>query len=149
MDESRGEEAGLIDASSDKTTSGLHCFAFGLTWNGHEFLDRVRDQTIWNKVKAAAREKGLTLSFDVIKALATKVIGVTGFLTARRGAPTRHRFAWTPILQRLEGPAAFVALAQPGFHVPPIGAVFTIRLGLAPGEKAGRQRHCHQTQYGQ
>jgi hypothetical protein len=30
---------------------------YGLTWNGHEFLDNIRDETIWRRTKA--RLKGL------------------------------------------------------------------------------------------
>lgn len=52
----------------------LRCAAFALTWGGHEFLDNVRSQGVWNKVKATAREKGLSLSFDLIKTVAAEVI---------------------------------------------------------------------------
>lgn len=52
----------------------LRCVAYSLTWDGHEFLDKVRQQGVWNKVKATAREKGLSLSFDLIKTVATEVI---------------------------------------------------------------------------
>lgn len=41
-----------------------------LTWNGHEFLDNVRNDTVWAKLKRAVAEKGGAVSFDVLKALA-------------------------------------------------------------------------------
>jgi hypothetical protein len=45
-----------------------------MTWSGHEFLDHIRQDTAWNKVKGAAREKGLELSLDVIVSLAKTII---------------------------------------------------------------------------
>jgi len=41
-----------------------------MTWDGHELFDKIRSETLWNKVKSAAREKALPLSFDVVKLLA-------------------------------------------------------------------------------
>ena len=68
------DEAGLIEARCTRSTSGLYCFAVRLTWAGHEFLDGIRDQQLWNRVKATVREKGLSLSFDVIKTAANALI---------------------------------------------------------------------------
>jgi Hypothetical protein (DUF2513) len=69
------DEAGLIEAQCSRSNAGVHCWAFRLTWAGHEFLDNTRDQTVWNRVKSTAREKGLSLSFDVIKLAASAIIG--------------------------------------------------------------------------
>jgi hypothetical protein len=52
----------------------LHCIAQSLTWPGHEFLDKIRSDSIWNRVKSMAREQSIPLSFHVITALATKAI---------------------------------------------------------------------------
>ena len=41
-----------------------------LTWDGHEFLDAIKTESVWQKVKASARSKGIELSFTVIKDLA-------------------------------------------------------------------------------
>ena len=41
----------------------------GLTWKGHEFLDTIRSKSVWEKIKSAALEKGLELTFDTIKKL--------------------------------------------------------------------------------
>ena len=30
----------------------------GLTWNGHQFLDNVRNDTVWNAVKEKAKQYG-------------------------------------------------------------------------------------------
>ena len=67
-------EAGLIKAHCTLTMTGLQCAAQTMTWSGHEFLDQIRQDTVWNKVKTGAREKGLDLSFGVIVKIAKSVI---------------------------------------------------------------------------
>ena len=37
-----------------------------LTWNGHELLNKIRSNTIWEKIKEAAISKGIDLTFDAI-----------------------------------------------------------------------------------
>lgn len=41
-----------------------------LTWEGHELLDTIRSKALWERIKTTAREKGIELTFDAIKALA-------------------------------------------------------------------------------
>ena len=36
----------------------------------HEFLDAIRNDTVWNKVKATVKEKGGAIPFEVLKLLA-------------------------------------------------------------------------------
>jgi len=43
-----------------------------LTWAGHDFLDAVSNNSIWNKTKKVLKEKGLGMSFDIIKKTAIK-----------------------------------------------------------------------------
>ncbi|AZS50380.1 DUF2513 domain-containing protein [Entomomonas moraniae] len=59
-------EAGLIVAQCSKTKPIL-CFANSLTWEGHEFLDKIRQQSAWNKIKTIVRDKGLDLSYEALK----------------------------------------------------------------------------------
>jgi hypothetical protein len=40
-------------------------------------LDSIRQNSIWDKIKAKAREKGLDLTFDAVKALAAWAIKST------------------------------------------------------------------------
>ena len=53
-----------------KTGRIIRVIAFNLTWDGHEFLDAIRNEGTWNKIKAFVKEKSASLSFDVIKAVA-------------------------------------------------------------------------------
>ena len=69
-------QAKLIEAVE---TGGIDRFDYtarALTWEGREFLDKIRKDTVWNKVKTTAKEKGVELSFEVIKLVAGKVIEV-------------------------------------------------------------------------
>jgi hypothetical protein len=68
-------EAGLLVAKElgDTGDTGWEGWvALKMTWEGHEFLDAIRNDTVWNKVKEVAKEKGGGLTFEVIKALALK-----------------------------------------------------------------------------
>ena len=62
------EEAGLIEASIPEVCGGpRECIWIErLTWKGHEFLDNVRDDTVWAEV----RSKGTDLSFQLVLQLA-------------------------------------------------------------------------------
>jgi hypothetical protein len=44
-----------------------------LTWSGHEFLDAVRHDTVWQKVKAKVEEQGGSASFEIVKMVALQV----------------------------------------------------------------------------
>ena len=44
-----------------------------LTWDGHDFLDSVRDEEIWRRTKEGAKAAG-GFTFDIIKDLAKGLI---------------------------------------------------------------------------
>lgn len=67
-------EARLLDVIKTGTQMGDSYFATGLTWEGTEFLDKIESEPAWTRVKAGAAEKGLALSFEVIKAIAVNYI---------------------------------------------------------------------------
>lgn len=66
-------EAGLIEMTKTSSTTGLD-FGITLTWQGHEFLDKIRNDSVWNKVKSVVQSKSLNLSFEVINGAAPSVI---------------------------------------------------------------------------
>lgn len=54
---------------------GLYSFGVGrLTWEGHEFLDKIREDTIWNKTKSTIADKGLPFVFDIVKSVSSGII---------------------------------------------------------------------------
>ena len=61
------EQAGLIEVMA--LSLGGHYFIKDLTWDGHDFLDSVRDPKIWEKTKAGATAAG-GFTFDLVKDLA-------------------------------------------------------------------------------
>ncbi|MDU6263730.1 MAG: DUF2513 domain-containing protein [Anaerocolumna aminovalerica] len=46
----------------------------GLTWSGHELLDKISNENVWNKTKQVVKNKGLPMVVDVIKDIATAII---------------------------------------------------------------------------
>jgi hypothetical protein len=68
-------EAGLVEGPRSQAIGGyVYCVATSMTWHGHELFDKIKSQTLWNKVKSTAREKSLPLSFDVVKILAVEAL---------------------------------------------------------------------------
>lgn len=65
-------QAKLIDYEPALTKTGriIKVLAFNPSWQGYEFLDSVRSDAVWKKVKAQASDKGAALPFDIAKALA-------------------------------------------------------------------------------
>ena len=47
----------------------------GLTWEGHDFLDAIRNESIWAKTKDFVKERGLqSIPVELIKSLATDFV---------------------------------------------------------------------------
>lgn len=69
-------EAGLIIAQVAGNAKSRYSasWALRLTWDGHEFLSKIRSDTTWSKVKKVIADKGVSLGFDTIKAAATAYI---------------------------------------------------------------------------
>ena len=62
--------AGLIEGVSSHPADAPRAQAMAITWEGHEFLDKIRQDTNWSRVKEVAGTKGVELSFDTIKTIA-------------------------------------------------------------------------------
>lgn len=65
------ENAGLI--SIQAKLSGAVWQIGQITWAGHDFLDTIRDPTIWRETKAGVTQAG-GFSLDLLKALAKGLI---------------------------------------------------------------------------
>lgn len=68
-------EAGLIHGSMSQTIGpNVNNFiASRLTWQGHEFLDAIRSDTVWEKTKQSFLKQGISMTFDLIKTVATDI----------------------------------------------------------------------------
>lgn len=62
-------KAGFIEAIDAGTMAGPAILSPELTWQGHELLDTLRSKPVWDRIKTTAKEKGLELTFDVVKGL--------------------------------------------------------------------------------
>lgn len=67
-------EAGLIEWSDISSHSGLAYRIRGLTFEGHDFIDCIREDTIWNKVKNKLKDVGGAASLQVLVSLAKKTV---------------------------------------------------------------------------
>lgn len=65
----------ISDYGAQYASNQIYSFGVGsLTWEGHEFLDKVREDTIWNKTKGVISSKLLPMTLDVVKDVATSII---------------------------------------------------------------------------
>lgn len=62
-------KAGFIEASDVSTMGGVAIMSPDLSWQGRELLDTLRSKPVWDRIKTTAKDKGVELSFDVVKAL--------------------------------------------------------------------------------
>jgi hypothetical protein len=63
------KEAGLVVATTVENMSdgSITAFVMRLTWNGCEFADAVRSDTLWAKAKKEVIKPGISFSFDLLK----------------------------------------------------------------------------------
>ncbi|MEL7569476.1 MAG: DUF2513 domain-containing protein [Eubacteriaceae bacterium] len=68
-------DAGLVvDYDGQYAEGELQYFCVGrLTWNGHELLDKIKSDTVWNKTKETITKKGIPFVLDAVKEIATAI----------------------------------------------------------------------------
>ena len=67
-------EAGLAVGDCPETLGECEGYLLRLTWDGHEFLDSIRRDAVWNKIKETAKKKSIDLSVYTIKTAAKAII---------------------------------------------------------------------------
>lgn len=69
-------QAGLIkDYKAQYADDELYYFAVSsLTWEGHDYLDKIRSETVWNKTKSLISEKGLPFMIDTVSTVASALV---------------------------------------------------------------------------
>jgi hypothetical protein len=60
-------ESGLIEAYCCESDGANACTATRLTWDGHDLLDVIRDESRWEIFRLWAVEHGILLSLHIIK----------------------------------------------------------------------------------
>ena len=68
-------DAGLVvDYGGEYSDDELRDFGVGrLTWDGHELLEKIKSDTVWNKTKDVIRKKGIPFVLDAVKEIAAAV----------------------------------------------------------------------------
>ena len=51
----------------------IYVIPFDLTWQGHEFIGKVKDERVWERVKNIVASKGGALTFDVVSEIAKRI----------------------------------------------------------------------------
>ncbi len=67
-------EAGLIIAHDASAGDGIHFIPVRLTWDGHEFLDSARNDTIWNKTLHEIGKVTESVALPLLRELLTAAI---------------------------------------------------------------------------
>ena len=66
-------DAGLVRFTEGNEVEGFlgktEDMQLRLTWEGHEFLEKVRDEKLWKSILDTTKNKTGGLSFDILKAL--------------------------------------------------------------------------------
>ena len=66
-------EAGLLACerveSSTTPSRPVDALPFGLSWEGHEFLDAARSETLWSQARQILKDKGLSVGLGLLQAL--------------------------------------------------------------------------------
>ena len=66
-------QAGLLEADDVSGTNSYKWIPISLTWHGHEFLDAVRNDTVWSALTKKLKEQGGNVPFEVIQRWLTKL----------------------------------------------------------------------------
>ena len=67
------DEAGFIKCSKQFYDNQTFVLVNSLTWDGHQFLDNIRDETVWNKTKQLASNFS-SASISILSKIAVEVL---------------------------------------------------------------------------
>ncbi|WP_312048009.1 DUF2513 domain-containing protein [Anaerotignum sp.] len=67
-------EAGLIKVRILEANNLIYDISYNsITFSGHQYLDSIRSNAVWEKTKSSFLEKGISLTFDLIIKAAPKI----------------------------------------------------------------------------
>ena len=68
--------SGLVNGkiSRSQSSRGDVISILGLTWEGHEWIEMVRSQSVWNETKSLLLDSGGALTYELTKAAATRIL---------------------------------------------------------------------------
>ena len=62
------DEVGLIEAVDISKMDRLRWRVKSITWEGHDFLEGIKDEGNWNKVKKYLKDGGKIITIETLKA---------------------------------------------------------------------------------
>lgn len=62
-------KANFLDAIDASANCSMAILSPELTWQGHDLLETMRSKAVWERIKTTAKDKGIELTFDAVKAL--------------------------------------------------------------------------------
>ncbi|HZL25098.1 MAG TPA: DUF2513 domain-containing protein [Acidobacteriaceae bacterium] len=68
----QGETLEVVDVTTHGNGSPS-AIPISITWHGHQFLDAARSDSMWKKAGSLITKTGVSMSFDVLKPLLTKL----------------------------------------------------------------------------
>ncbi|MCR3761796.1 DUF2513 domain-containing protein [Clostridium felsineum] len=72
------EEGMISDYKDYYAGSELRDFGVSsLTWKGHDFLEKIRNDNVWSKIKSIIKQKKLSSTIPVVEKIATKILDLT------------------------------------------------------------------------
>ncbi len=70
---SRQDDAAVIEADDCTTMGGHNWKPKRLIWEGQDFLEAAKNDSLWEKTKTISMEKAGVLTFDILKATLSKL----------------------------------------------------------------------------
>jgi hypothetical protein len=69
------KDADLVsDYHGNYADNELRFFSVGrLTWEGHELLDKIKSDTVWNRTKDTIKDKGIPFVLDAVREISTAI----------------------------------------------------------------------------
>ena len=67
-------QAGLIEGLDLSDFENFNLLNINLTWEGHEFLDKIKNETVWRQAKSKVKETAEGMSFEILKCALTEII---------------------------------------------------------------------------
>jgi len=67
------DSAHYIDAEFSRSPGGYSAYVISITWDGHEFLNTIRDEKVWKETKRAVNSFS-SVSLEILSKTATTLI---------------------------------------------------------------------------
>lgn len=60
-------DAGFVSGLPYESSDYIGLMTPELTWEGHQLLATLRSKDVWERIKSLAKDRGLSLSFELVK----------------------------------------------------------------------------------